>query len=99
MGVDFIRHGAEPYTLANPNLSFEGFEGEMLLHRLDLIGIMVSTVSDCDSRNTQISHVLKAIETDEKYALDTLRISLGRDNTYDVAVKIAETLISILKRD
>ena len=97
-GVDFIRNGAEPYIPGNLSLSFKGFEGEMLLHRLDLMGIMVSTGSACDSKNTQISHVLKAIEADEKYALGTIRISLGRDNTNDEAVKIAEALISILKK-
>lgn len=97
-GVDFIRNGAEPYVPGNLSLSFKGFEGEMLLHRLDLMGIMVSTGSACDSKNTQISHVLKAIEADEKYALGTIRISLGRDNTNDEAVKIAEAIISILKK-
>ena len=69
----------------------------MLLHRLDLQGIMVSTGSACDSRNKQISHVLKAIEADENYALGTIRISLSRSNTNDEAIKIAESLISILK--
>lgn len=97
-GVDFIRNGAEPYAPGNLSLSFKEFEGEMLLHRLDLMGIMVSTGSACDSRNTQISHVLKAIEADEKYALGTIRISLGRDNTDDEAIKIADAVISILKK-
>lgn len=36
----------------------------MLLHRLDLMGIMVSTGSACDSKNTKISHVLQAIDVD-----------------------------------
>lgn len=98
-GVDFIRNGAEPHIPGNISLSFKGFEGEMLLHRLDLMGIMVSTGSACDSRNTQISHVLKAIEVDENYALGTIRISLGRDNTDDEAIKIAESLINILTKN
>ncbi len=88
-----------PYVPGNLSLSFNGFEGEMLLHRLDLMGIMVATGSACDSKNTQISHVLKVIETDEKYALGTIRVSLGRDNTNDEAIKIAETLICILKKE
>lgn len=68
------------------------------VENMDLMGIMVSTGFACDSKNTQISHVLKAIEADEKYALGAIRISLGRDNTNDEAVKIAEALISILKK-
>ncbi len=98
-GIDFIRNGAKPYVPGNLSLSFKGFEGEMLLHRLDLMGIMVSTGSACDSKNTQISHVLKAIKTDERYALGTIRISLGRDNTNDEAIKIADALISIVKKN
>ena len=70
----------------------------MLLHRLDLMGIMVSTGSACDSTNTKISHVLEAIEAEEKYALGTIRISLGRDNTSEEAIRIAESLIKILTR-
>lgn len=94
--IDFIRNGTEPYNPGNLSLSFKGFEGEMLLHRLDLMGIMVSTGSACDSENTQISHVLRAIEADEKYAMGTIRISLGRNNTSDEAVTIAESIIKIL---
>lgn len=97
-GIDFIRNGSEPYMPGILSLSFKGFEGEMLLHRLDLMGIMVSTGSACDSKNTQISHVLKAIKVDEKYALGTIRISLNRSNTFDEAIKIAEALINILKK-
>lgn len=96
-GLDFIRNGSEPFVPGNLSLSFKGSFGEMLLHRLDLQGIMVSTGSACDSRNKQISHVLKAIEADENYALGTIRISLSRSNTNDEAIKIAESLISILK--
>lgn len=97
-GIDFHRNGAVPHIPGNLSLSFRGFEGEMLLHRLDLMGIMVSTGSACDSKNTQISHVLKAIRADEDYALGTIRISLGRDNTLDDAKKIADALIKIISR-
>lgn len=79
-GIDFIRNGI--YQLpGNVSLSFKGQPGEGILHRLDLKGIMVSTGSACDSKNTQISHVLKAINLDENYAKGTIRISLGKDNT------------------
>ena len=36
------------------SLSFEGFGGGMLLHRLDHEGICVSTGSACNSKDTQI---------------------------------------------
>ena len=78
---DYIRNGAEHRIPGNVSLSFKGYEGESLLHRLDLMGICVSTGSACDSVNTQISHVIKAIGVPEEYATGTIRISLGRDNT------------------
>lgn len=79
------------------SISFSGFSGESLLHRLDLSGIQISTGSACDSINTEISHVLKAIRADEKDALGTIRISLGRENTIDDVIDISKTLIKIIK--
>lgn len=79
------------------SLSFKGISGESLLHRLDLRGIFVSTGSACDSKNTQISHVLKAMKLNENYAKGTIRISLGRFNNAEDAKYLAETLVSILK--
>lgn len=95
--IDFIRNGSDKHLPGNMSLSFRGFEGEMLLHRLDLMGICVSTGSACDSKNTQISHVLKAINLDEDYALGTIRVSLGKNNTEEEAVKIAHAISKIIK--
>lgn len=78
------------------SLSFVGYNGESLLHRLDLKGICVSTGSACDSKNTQISHVLRAIKLDDDYAMGTIRISLGRYNTIEEAKYLADAMISIL---
>lgn len=97
-GIDFRQNGSASHIPGNLSLSFRGLEGEMLLHRLDLMGIMVSTGSACDSKNIRISHVLKAIGADENYAPGTVRISLRRDNTPTEAEKIAEALIKIISR-
>lgn len=91
--IDFIRNGARDRIPGNISLSFKGCDGEGLLHLLDLNGICVSTGSACDSRNTQVSHVLKAICLDEDYARGTIRISLGKNNTVDEVRKIAEVLV------
>ena len=92
-GVDFIRNGAEERIPGNISLSFKDCEGEALLHLLDLNGICVSTGSACDSKNTQVSHVLKAIGLDEEYAKGTIRISLGKNNNVAEVQKIADVLI------
>lgn len=96
-GLDFIRNGSDKRIPGNISLSFKNSEGEMLLHRLDLMGISVSTGSACDSENTQLSHVLEAIHTPEEYATGTIRISLGYENTEEDVSHITASLIKILK--
>lgn len=95
--LDFIRNGGSNRIPGNISLSFNKAEGEMLLHRLDLMGISVSTGSACDSQNIQVSHVLRAIQVPEKYAKGTIRISLGYENTKEEVIYIAQALIKILK--
>ena len=78
------------------SLSFPGADGEAILHRMDLLGICISTGSACNSRDTEISHVLKAIGLDIKYARGTIRISLGKYNTAEDVEKIVQGLKKIL---
>lgn len=95
--IDFMRNGAANHIPGNMSLSFKNSSGEMLLHRLDLKGICVSTGSACDSNNTQVSHVLEAMKIPREYAEGTIRISLSKDNTLDDVESIVAALISILK--
>jgi cysteine sulfinate desulfinase/cysteine desulfurase-like protein len=96
--IDFIRNGNERHLPGNINISIRHTEGEMLLHRLDLKGICISTGSACDSVNTQISHVIRAIHVPDDYAKGTIRISLGWENTEDEVITMADELIKILQR-
>lgn len=97
LNVEYKINGSEYKLPGNISLSLKGYDGEALLHRLDLMGICVSTGSACDSQNQQISHVLKAIHLAEEYARGTIRISLGRDNTKEDIKKIISALIKITK--
>jgi len=65
------------------SVSFPGCTAEGLLHMLDLKGIAVSTGAACDSKNTKISHVLKAVNVTKDIALSTIRITLGAENTIE----------------
>lgn len=96
-GVLFCRNGAGNHIRGNISLSFPNRSGEAILHRLDLKRICVSTGSACDSQDTQVSHVLKAIDLDETLAKGTIRISLGKYNTEQDVMKIVQVLIGILK--
>ena len=95
--LDYIRNGSNTHLPGNINISIKGADGEMLLHRLDLKGICISTGSACDTVNTQVSHVIKAIHVPEEYAKGTIRITFGADNTEKEAIVIANALIDILK--
>lgn len=94
--LDYIRNGGSNHLPGNISLSFHNASGEMLIHRLDLKGICVSTGSACDSKNTQISHVLQAIGLSEDYATGTIRVSLSKDNTESDVIQIVDALSSIL---
>lgn len=80
----------------NISLSFPGYSGESLLHRLDLMGICVSTGSACNSEETEVSHVLKAIGLEPELAKGTIRLSLGRNNSENDVDIIVESLQRIL---
>ena len=95
-GIDYIRNGSDNHIPGNISLSFKDRDGEAILHRLDLAGICVSTGSACDSVNTRISHVLKAINLDERYAKGTIRISLGKENTKEDITAIVTALRKII---
>ena len=94
--LDFLINGARDHIPGNVSLSFKYSDGEMLLHRLDLLGIMISTGAACDSKNTRVSHVLQAIKVPEEYAKGTIRLSFGKYNSLKDAEIIANSLLQIL---
>lgn len=98
VGIDFIPNGADNHLPGIINISIKNASGEMLLHRLDLKGICISTGAACDSVNTQVSHVIRAISVPEDYANGTIRISFGRDNRERDAQDIVDAIVSILKK-
>ena len=95
-GIDFVRNGSENRVPGNISISIRGASGEMLLHRLDLKGIAISTGSACDSVNPQVSHVIQAIGVPNEYAEGTIRVSFGRDNQVEEARDVANAIICIL---
>lgn len=97
-GLDFVRNGDSYHIPGNVSLSFKCTDGEALLHRLDLMGISVSTGAACDTVNTQVSHVLNAIHASPDYAKGTIRISLSKENTLSEIDCIAKAIIKILTK-
>ena len=94
--LDFSRNGFN-HSRGIISLSFPNQDGETILHRLDLMGVMVSTGAACDNVSTQISHVLSAIGLEESLAKGTIRISLSKSNTEEDIYCIANALKKIIK--
>lgn len=77
----------------NLNLSFDGVHGESLLVALDLAGIMASSGSACTSGSLEPSHVLEAIGVPDDRIRSSLRLTLGRENTF-AEIEHASTVIA-----
>jgi len=95
--ISYFRNGGANTLPGLISLSFAGADGEAILHRMDLAGVCISTGSACNSRNTEVSHVLKAINLDENLAKGTIRISLGKNNTMADIDAIVTALIRIVQ--
>ena len=95
-GVDYVLNGSEYRIPGSFSVSFPHKEGEAILHRLDLMGVAVTTGSACNSKETEISHVLKAIALPENLALGTVRFTFGFDNTEDEVRYVANCLAKIM---
>ena len=95
--IEYTRNGGKNRLPGLLSLSFPKADGEAILHRLDLTGICISTGSACNSKSTEISHVLQAIRLEDSYAKGTIRISLGKANTEEEVEAIFETLAKIFR--
>lgn len=95
-GEDFIINGSKSRIPGSLSLSFAHVEGEVLLHRLDLMGIAVATGSACNSKDTVLSHVIQTIQVPSQYANGTIRITLGMDNNEEQVDQIAHSLKRLL---
>ena len=83
-----------PYVL---NIGFPGQKNDLLLLRLDLAGISISTGSACTAGVVQPSHVLKAFYGEDSLRLsESVRISLSSQNTKEEIIQLANTLKEII---
>ncbi|MFH1233467.1 MAG: cysteine desulfurase family protein [Patescibacteria group bacterium] len=97
-----------PYAILNTDLnqsapshahfSFLGAEGEAILISLDLAGIAVSTGSACASKSLQTSATLLAMGINEETAHNSIRFTLGKNNTITEIKKVITILPAIIER-
>lgn len=82
------------------NVSFPNLNGEVILAKLNDVGICVSTGSACNAENHTASAVLQAMEIPYSQAMGAIRFSLGRYNTtgeVDFVLEILPRIVAELK--
>ena len=96
---DAAFHGRVPGSQLSGfvSVSIPGHPAEGMLHVFDLKGIAVSAGAACNSKETEVSHVLKAIGLSNELASCTLRISLGPENTEKDVTRILDVFRLIRK--
>lgn len=83
------------------SISFENTNGEMIMARLDALGVCVSTGSACNSLDHAASPVLQAMNVPYSAAMGAIRFSLGRfnnENEVDFVIDALPGLIGELRR-
>jgi len=88
--------GEDTNRLANTcYFAYPSMTSENQVITLDQKGICVSSGAACSSGKVEPSHVLKAMQVDEKYIHSAIRVSLGWDSTKEQI----ETFFNVWKSD
>ncbi len=91
--------GKEAQRICNTsNIGFEGLESEAILILLSEAGICASSGAACSSGSLEASHVLKAMEIDERIGHGAVRFSLSRFNTPAEIEHVVTALPALLSR-
>ena len=95
-----VRNGEGPRAATASNLSFEGWEGAVLVAALDLEGVCVSTGAACSSGLQEPSAVIRAMYPDAQWrAGSAVRISLGIETTRADIDRALGTFRRVLARE
>ena len=82
------------------NLGFPGMNQDLLLMKLDLQGVAISTGSACTAGDIAPSHVLTAIYGSDSAKLkESVRVSFSELNTLAELTEFVNILTSILSRN
>lgn len=84
-----------PYIL---NFAFKKLQGEVVMHALEEVGIIVSTTSACASKKKAISPVVLAVTKNDVLAANAIRVSLSYHNTMEEAEIFIKELKKIIIR-
>ncbi len=98
-GISFAVNGPPPEEGAVHiiNLSFPGLPSEVLLHALEQQGIYVSSGSACHSRRPEPSHILKALNLEDRLLKSALRFSFAYSNSEEEVTLAANSVADRVK--
>jgi cysteine desulfurase len=91
-----VNGGAAERLSNTSNIRFGDLDAELILARLDRLGIYAAAGAACSSAGTKPSHVLTAMGLSPAAALASVRFSLGRDNTAEEVDSLLNVLPEIL---
>lgn len=83
---------------SNINIRFDGVSAQSLVTMCDLNDIMISSGSACNEGLATPSHVLTAIGLSEEQALNSVRITIGYENTMDEMYYVANIITKLVER-
>jgi cysteine desulfurase len=92
----------ENRIVSNINIRFDGVPGVRLVTLCDLHDICISSGSACNEGIPTPSHVLKAIGLSDTEALNSVRITIGHQNTeeeIDMAADIITQLVGRIREN
>ena len=96
-GIQYYLNRGQDYLPYVLNIGFPGQKNDLLLLRLDLAGISISTGSACTAGIVQSSHVLEAIYgVNSERLKESVRISLSPENTIEEMQFLAKSLKEII---
>jgi cysteine desulfurase len=83
------------------SLSIPGIRGEVMVHALTEVGVIVSTGAACSSKKALVSHVLQAMKVPKDFLEGSIRVSFSPDldlqETLLAAKKIVDTAHALRK--
>ena len=88
----------ENRIVSNINIRFDGVSGARLVTLCDLYGICISAGSACNEGQATPSHVLKAIGLSDTEALNSVRITLGHQNTEEEIDFVTDIIAKLVER-
>ena len=98
----YLNGSLENRVCSNINIRFDGVPGSRLVTLCDLYGICISAGSACNEGQASPSHVLKAIGLSDEEALNSIRITIGHQNTeeeIDIATDVIIKLVERIRND